>query len=528
MSRSIMIIAIIAVILCNIALIVFAPDTLSMIIIGCMLLIILLGNWFGLLPMTSFIQGFRVGDQTIRDTLITPADSAWTTLQELEEMFQQKTLDNVFDEYREKIRFQRESEQTLNELDDYINEKTISHRCWQNVIAQIPGTLTGIGVLGTFIGLLMGISKVGFTSADAALESVQSLLSGIHVAFYTSIAGIILSILFNILHRAIWNMLLRELGVFLDIFHKNVIPTVEEQERYKEQLHREYVLERLERIPREMPTSYGGGGGAAHGHSDSMNERILLPQIIQGLKDNEFSFVLSPKHDIHSREILSTEAQVKWNHKKLGSIPPSVFMPIVEENGLITKINRFIWEEVCKTIQSWEQNEVPHVPVAINISKVDLLADKGDISGFFKVMLDRYNIPPRMIDIEIAMDAFVDAKTVTLDSVAAFRAKGFKVILDHFDGNYVPIDAIEELHVDELKLNITGFDVKESCALIEEVYDQAKHRAFVVNCEGVKSLEQVKELRNGGCRVIQGSFFSNPVSPTVFAEQQLNEHMKAL
>ena len=194
-------------------------------------------------------------------------------------------------------------------------------------------------------------------------------------------------------------------------------------------------------------------------------------------------------------------------------------MPVVEENGLITKINRYIWEEVCKTMQQWEQNNVPHVPIAINVSKVDLLADKGDISGFFKFMLDKYNIPPRMIDIELAMDAFVDAKDVAIDSVNAFRAKGFKVILDHFDGNYVPLDAIEDLKVDELKLSLTGLDVKDSCTLIEDVYEQAHPRSFIVSCEGVKSLEQVKELRKGGCRQAEGSYFSEPYSPVEFAEK---------
>ena len=526
MSKVLFVIAILFVFAANAALIAFSPDMLSMMIVGAMLVFILLAVMFGLIPMISYIFGFRSGVVTIKDTLIMPVDSAWTVLQEMDQMFHQKTLDTLFDEYRVKIKQQRESGQTLNEIDDYINEDVISMRCWHTVVSQIPGTLTGIGVLGTFIGLLSGISSVEFTSAETALESIQELLSGIHVAFYTSIAGIILSILFNILHRTIWNVTVRDLGMFIDEFHKNVIPTVEEQERYKEQLNREYVLERLERIPRDMAAGFQSSGGMSQAVAPgSMNERILLPQIIQGIKDNEFGFDLSAKHDIHSREILSTEAVVIWKHKKLGKVPSSVFMPVVEENGLITKINRFIWEEVCKTIQQWEQNGVPYVPVAINISKVDLLADKGDISGFFKFMLDKYNVPPRMIDIEIAMDAFVDAKDVALDTVNAFRSKGFKVILDHFDGNYVPIDAIDDLKVDELKLTISNMDVKESCSFIDDVYEQAKQRSFVVACEGVKSLEQVKELRKGGCRLVQGSYFSEPVTAVEFAEKRLKGEM---
>ena len=523
MSRGVSIFAIFIMIAANIALIVFAPDMLSMIIIGVMLLVVLLASVFGLIQMISFTRGFRTGRRTIQENLVSPTDSAWTALMSLEDMFGQKMLDALFEDYKGKIRFQRESEQTLNELDDYINEDTVAQRCWNGVVAQVPGTLTGIGVLGTFIGLLTGIGSVGFSSTEAAIESIQALLSGINIAFYTSIAGIIMSILFNIIYRMFWNVTMRELGIYLDDFHKYVIPTVDEQERYKEQLNREYVLERLERIPREMPKAMMSGGGdnsaGVRVASGGMNERILLPQIIQGIKDKEFSFVLSPKHDIHSREIISTEAVIKWSHKKLGSIPPSIFMPVVEDNGLITKISRQIWEDVCKQVQYWEENNVPHVPVAVNITKVDLLSDKGDISEFFMFMLNKYNIPPRMIDIEIAMDAFVDAKDVAVDCVNAFRSKGFKVILDRFDGNFVPIDAIENLKVDELKLNVSGYDVKDSCTIIEEVYEQARIRSFIVDCEGVKSMEQVKALRNGGCRLAQGKFFSEFIEPDEFMKK---------
>lgn len=525
MSRGIAYFAIFIMIAANGALIFFAPDMLSMIIIGVMLLVILIATLFGLLQMINFTRGFRTGKQMIQDNLVSPTESAWTALMSLDTMFEQKTLDRIFDDYKGKIRFQRESEQTLNELDDYINEDTVALRCWNGVVAQVPGTLTGIGVLGTFVGLLLGIGSVGFSSAEAALESIQTLLSGINIAFYTSIAGIIMSILFNIIYRMIWNVTTRELGLYLDDFHKYVIPTVDEQERYKEQLNREYVLERLERIPREMPNGIAVGGGSGSNMpgirvaSGSMNEKILLPQIIQGIKENEFTFALSPKHDIHTREIISAEAVIRWNHKKLGSIPQNIFMPIIEDNGLITKISRYIWEEVCKQMQMWEENNIPHVPIAVNITKVDLLSDKGDISEFFKYMLDKYQIPPRMIDIEIAMDAFIDAKEVAVESVNAFRSKGFKVILDKFDGNFVPIDAIENLKVDELKLTVSGYDTKDSCTIIEEVYDQARIRSFVVDCEGIKSMEQVKALRKGGCRLVQGSFFSPLVKPDEFMKQ---------
>jgi EAL domain-containing protein (putative c-di-GMP-specific phosphodiesterase class I) len=124
-----------------------------------------------------------------------------------------------------------------------------------------------------------------------------------------------------------------------------------------------------------------------------------------------------------------------------------------------------------------------------------------------------------MIEIELSMDAFTAAKEVAVECVNAFRSKGFKVILDKFDGNFVPIDAIDNLKVDALKLTVSGYDTKDSCTIIEEVYDQARIRSYAVDCEGIKSMEQVKALRKGGCRLVQGGFFSPLVNPDEFVKQ---------
>ena len=100
--------------------------------------------------------------------------------------------------------------------DDYINEDILALLTWYNVVSILPGTLTGLGILGTFIGLILGINTIGFGSVDAALESVQGLLKGINIAFYTSISGVILSILFNISYSILRNILFCRLCDYCD------------------------------------------------------------------------------------------------------------------------------------------------------------------------------------------------------------------------------------------------------------------------------------------------------------------------
>ena len=220
-------------------------------------------------------------------------------------------------------------------IDEAINEEELSLRCWQGVLVQIPGTLTGLGLLGTFIGLITGINSIQVSSVDAALTSIQTLFSGIQVAFYTSISGVILSIVFNIMLKIIWNIMLRDLGMFTAMFQRNVIPSVEEQARYSQKKEMYQIQEKLNRIPQNGNFSLSNMDLAFQNNAAS--ESVLMPQILAGLQNNEFIFHLQPRYDLNTKEIIGAEALVRWNHAKLGMVAPSVFIPILEKNGYITK-----------------------------------------------------------------------------------------------------------------------------------------------------------------------------------------------
>ena len=492
------------------ALTAFAPDVFSMAVSGCMLAIVVLGLIFGIFPMLFMCKGLDQGIQNIRESLSVQSDSMWSTVLQFEPMFNQKSLDSLFDSYKDKISMQNRTGQMLGDVEDYINEDTLSIQTWNSVVLQIPGTLTGLGILGTFIGLITGISEIGFSSVDAALTSVQTVLNGIHTAFYTSIAGVILSILFNVLHRITWNVMTREIGLFTDEFHKNVIPSVEEQQRYRNQKQIQMILERLDRIPKNPGFSIGN---TQTGNTGTQNESILMPQIIEGMKKGEFIFILQPKYDLNSRKVISGEAFVRWKHERLGMVSPAVFLPVLEENGYITKMDEYVWESVCKKVRSWIDSGTPIVPISVNISKTDILA--GDVAGKIEEYVSRYKIPPRMLELEIARNAFTEAGEVTNHIAEGLRQKGFKIILDGFDGDFIPINAMT-LNVDELKLDIRRFEMRDHAGYIRNVFAQAKQLPQDISVEGIESMEQVTALRKMGCTSGQGYYFSKPVEQDEF------------
>lgn len=488
-----------------------APDTLSMIVVGCMWLAIILGFFMGLLPSILYANAFRQGKLNLEQTMDVQSTETWIAVFKLDSLFRQKDLDRVFSEYKGKVMAQKEANEILSGIEDYISEDSLSLATWQNVVLQIPGTLTGLGILGTFVGLVTGINSVGFSSVEAALDSISTLLGGIEAAFYTSISGVILSIVFNILNRMLWNTMLREYGVFVDAFHKNVIPSVEEQMRKQQCADMRGILSQLDRIPKGDMYALSPSGAAPT--QTQANEQVLMKQIVQGLKDGEFTFFLQPLLDLNSKKVVAAEALVRWKHQTLGILTPSSFIPVLERNGYITRMDTYIWEQVCRSIRRWIDAGIRPVPIRVNISKTDLMA--MDVPGFFTGMLEKYRIPPRMLELEISVKAFIQSPSTTVEVAGALRRLGFKVVMDGFNGDYISVNMLKDMETDSLKLDLRACGNLEFGALAA-IFEQARKLNVEMSAEGVENAAQVTDLKKCGCEVAQGYFFHKPMSMEAF------------
>lgn len=485
--------------LSSIALAAYSPDLLSALIVGLMCIIALAGCIHGLLPTISITSGLLNGQKSIRKASETEGSSAWVAALQIDRFFQQKTLDGLFEDYREKVQHQRETGQIVSDLDEVLNEDVLALHTWKGVIAQLPGTLTGLGILGTFVGLLLGLRGISFVTVEAALGSVQSILAGINTAFYTSIAGVILSILFNITNNVLRTIMNRETGLFLEEFHKSVIPTTDEQARYSSRREVRQILELLERLPRNA-----GNGVLSREtvQSAGLNERVLMPQILDGLRKNEFTFFLQPRYDLNTRRVVGAEALVRWNH------------PVLENNGYITKLDQYIWEEVCKTIRVWIDAGVRPVPIAVNVTKTDILAI--DVAEFFSEMLKKYRIPPKYLNIDIAKSAYLETHGALSDTEAQLQQMGFRVILDGFDGDYVELSALGGFGTDLLKLDLRSAALQNKTDVLPGIFAQARTLRLNLLAEGIESTEQLNVLRKAGCTEGQGYLFSRPLSVDEF------------
>lgn len=231
----------------------FAPDDLSLFIIGIMCALVFVGYFIGFVKIMNFSKGFVNARDRIERSQEVQTDSPLLVILENERLFYNDILDREFLSYRRKAAKLLEDSNTIVEpIEEVLDEDFIALHTWNSLLVQIPGTLTGLGILGTFLGLVIGMDGIGFSSVTSAMSSISVMIGGIQIAFYTSIGGVVLSILFNLIYNTIWDMMMQERGLFFKEFHQYIIPKTDEQIRINEQSHQHMLLEKLEKIEEKM------------------------------------------------------------------------------------------------------------------------------------------------------------------------------------------------------------------------------------------------------------------------------------
>lgn len=484
-----------------------APDTLSLLILGVMALILALGFVLGVVPVIRFTAGFQRALGAVRDAVkIQTSDASLVVLRE-DELFRQKEMDEAFQEYKEIVLRQQQAGEVLRDIEEFLSEDFLSIHSWQGLVIQIPGILTGLGILGTFFGLISGIGTLIFTSVDATIESIAQLISGIEAAFYTSISGVILSILFNILYRVIWNNLLRVHGLFLDCYHKQVIPPTDVQVRHELHMGLRELFRRLDRFPQDLGYSpVHAGSGVQISES---GEKLLMPQVVQAMQEDQFVFYLQPIVTLRTRKLVGAEALVRWQHDSLGLLTPGAFLPVLEKNAYITKLDLLIWESACRTLRDWLDSGIRPLPITLNVSKADVLA--LDLPSVFAYLLKRYKLPPRLLELDVVSSAYTDESAITHDVLTDLRAMGLKITLDHFNGDFLAFRNVERIEADNLKLDLRYLPLPESEEMLAECFAQAKTLGIEITVSGIETASQLTQMEALGCTTGQGFYFYHPM-----------------
>ena len=255
-------------------------------------------------------------------------------------------------------------------------------------------------------------------------------------------------------------------------------------------------------------------------HESHLYDEQLLEDFQNALKEKQFQVYYQPKFDIRldTPVLASAEALIRWKHPKLGMISPGVFIPLLEDNGLIQQLDYYVWQEAAVQVRRWKDAFGVTVPVSVNVSRIDM--HDPELINIFKTIIEENGLSTTEYHLEITESAYTDDSVRIIDTVKQLRRLGFRIEMDDFGSGYSSLNMLSTLPIDALKLDMkfirTAFTGRKDTRMIELIIDIASYLKVPVIAEGVETEEQMRTLKLLGCDYVQGYYFSRPVPPEEF------------
>jgi EAL domain-containing protein (putative c-di-GMP-specific phosphodiesterase class I)/DNA-binding NarL/FixJ family response regulator len=245
----------------------------------------------------------------------------------------------------------------------------------------------------------------------------------------------------------------------------------------------------------------------------AQRRRALERALQDALRDNQFTLHYQPLVDIASRRVVSLEALLRWRHPEFGAVSPAEFIPIIEENGLIMPIGEFVLRSVCQQVVRWERASVPVVPVAVNVSGVQLerLKNLECIGG----ILREEGMQPQRLALELTESTLMKNAQRHSAELQRLRADGVSIEMDDFGTGYSSLSNLRHLPLDVIKIDrsfITQLATnKTDEAIVSAILTMTHSLGMHAVAEGVEKAEQLEVLARHGCETAQGFYFSRPL-----------------
>ena len=244
----------------------------------------------------------------------------------------------------------------------------------------------------------------------------------------------------------------------------------------------------------------------------------LLQDFEAAIEQKQFQVNYQPKFNIKGDKpvLCSAEALVRWIHPELGFVRPDLFIPLFEENGLVTKLDRYVWEESAKQVRRWKEELGVTIPVSVNVSRVDIAAP--DMTDFISKIVKENELSTSEYMLEITESAYTADSKHIIEVVENLRGLGHKIEMDDFGSGYSSLNMLTSMPIDVLKMDkafIRNIQPgNKEMKLVKLVLDIAKNLGVPVVAEGVETEEELKMLKEAGCDIIQGYYFSKPIPPS--------------
>lgn len=235
------------------------------------------------------------------------------------------------------------------------------------------------------------------------------------------------------------------------------------------------------------------------------------------LERKEFFLLYQPQIGIAKNQVTAVEALLRWNHPKLGLVPPGRFISVAEDNNLIIAIENWVLEEVAKQYQAWKNQIKKPLPLRISVNISVNQFQQNNLIDTVQKILNKYQIPPKYLELELDEDIFLMQPEVVLAILKQLNKLHVQIAMDDFRLSYSSLSYLSHLPIHSFKLNMDFVQNnpkdKATSLIVESIIKLAHSLDLFVTAKGVETHEQFELLKQQNCDEVQGYYFSKPALP---------------
>ncbi len=253
--------------------------------------------------------------------------------------------------------------------------------------------------------------------------------------------------------------------------------------------------------------------------AERMSEAELIRHFDDAINDNHIFAMYQPQINHSTGRMVGAEALMRWEHPQYGMQYPSDFIPVLEKNNLIFRADLRVFELVCRLLRKCIDEDIPVVPVSVNMSRYDIY--NHDYVQSIEAIRQRYDVPVKYLRIEITESSAIGGMDLVSQALDDLHGYGYLVEMDDFGSGYSSLNILKDLDIDIIKLDIrfiTGGIGGRGGTILSSVVRMAKWLETPVIAEGVETMEIADYMKSIGCNYIQGYLYSKPIPEAAFIE----------